>query len=73
MGYSAKHGTLALDGEKGKMSPFAQSVIDYIEEPKLDIRLFFGKVRDAVLARTGGQQEPWTYGSLPGELLVFKD
>jgi hypothetical protein len=32
----------------------------------------YGKVRDQVLERTKNVQEPFTYGSLPGEELYFK-
>jgi hypothetical protein len=32
----------------------------------------FSKVRDLVLQRTHNAQEPFTYGSLPGEELYFK-
>jgi hypothetical protein len=32
----------------------------------------FSKVRDQVLARTNNAQEPYAYGSLPGEKLYFK-
>jgi hypothetical protein len=32
----------------------------------------FRRVRDQVLARTNNAQEPFTYGSLPGEELYFK-
>jgi hypothetical protein len=34
----------------------------------LDIRLVMGRMRDLVLAKTGGAQEPFVYGSLGGPL-----
>jgi hypothetical protein len=36
------------------------------------INLLFRRVRDQVLARTNNGQEPFTYGSLPGEEFYFK-
>jgi hypothetical protein len=32
----------------------------------------FSKVRDSVLQKTKNKQNPFTYGSLPGEALYFK-
>jgi tetratricopeptide (TPR) repeat protein len=69
--YSAKHGTLALDGT-GKNSPFTEALLGFIEEPGLEIGLLFRKVRDEVRKKTEGQQEPFMYGSLSSELLYFK-
>jgi tetratricopeptide (TPR) repeat protein len=69
--YSARDGQLALDGE-GENSPFAQALIAHIGEPGLEINMLFRKVRDDVKSRTNGQQEPFTYGSLPAEELYFK-
>jgi hypothetical protein len=31
----------------------------------------FARVRDTVLEETHNTQEPFTYGSLPGEMLTF--
>ena len=42
-----------------------------IKDPDLDIRLMFARVRDTVLEQTHKTQEPFTYGSLPGEMLTF--
>ena len=38
----------------------------------MEIGLLFRKVRDTVFSDTDGQQEPFTYGSLPAEALFFK-
>jgi hypothetical protein len=66
VGYSARGGTLALDG-RGRNSPYAQAILRHIEEPGLEIGKLFRKVRDTVFEMTDGAQEPFTYGSLPGE------
>jgi tetratricopeptide (TPR) repeat protein len=69
--YAARGGTIADDGS-GEHSPFTQALLANMETPGLDIRIMFSKVRDQVLARTNNAQEPFTYGSLPGEELYFK-
>jgi hypothetical protein len=66
VGYAARGGTLALDGD-GRNSPYAQAILQHIEEPGLELGKLFRKVRDTVFSLTGGYQEPFTYGSLPGE------
>ena len=66
--YSAKAGTLAEDGP-GKHSPFAGALLEHMPTPGLDVRLMFGKVRDQVLITTRQRQEPYTYGSLTGDVV----
>jgi uncharacterized caspase-like protein len=68
--YSAKGGTVASDGT-GRNSPFMAGLLANIEEPGVDVSLMFRKVRDAVLKATGNVQEPFVYGSLPGEELYL--
>jgi hypothetical protein len=63
--FAAQEGTTAEDGD-GKHSPFASALLETLEEPGLDIRILFGKVRDTVMAATNNRQRPFTYGSLPG-------
>ena len=64
--YAAKEGTVAADGE-GRNSPYTAALLAHLEEPGLRVDLMFRKVRDAVLASTGGRQEPFIYSSLSGE------
>ena len=61
--YAAKGGTVAADGE-GRNSPYSEALLANLEEPGLEVGLMFRRVRDAVLASTGGRQEPFVYGSL---------
>ena len=68
--YAARDGTTALDGESN--SPFLEALVKHIGEPGLEINLLFRKVRDEVLAKTGRQQEPFTYGSLPAQPFFFR-
>lgn len=71
VGYSARGGTLALDGE-GRNSPYASALLAHLEEPGLEVGKMFRKVRDSVFKATEGYQEPFTYGSLPGSDLFLK-
>lgn len=68
--YAAKEGTLAIDGA-GNNSPYAAALVKHIATPELDVRLLFGRVRDDVIKATGGKQEPFIYGSLPGKRLFL--
>lgn len=70
--YSAKHGTIALDGASGANSPFAEALLTHLEEPGLELQFLFRKVRDRVLSATQRAQEPFLYGSLSSESLYFK-
>lgn len=72
VGYAARSGTLALDGE-GRNSPYAQAILAHIEEPGLELGKMFRKIRDTVYEATDGYQEPFTYGSLPGTDIFLKD
>jgi tetratricopeptide (TPR) repeat protein len=69
--YSARDGTTAMDGD-GPNSPFAEALVKYLTEPGLEIGLLFRKVHDAVYTKTGKQQEPFTYGSLPAQSFYFQ-
>ena len=63
--YAAKHGETALDGDSLN-SPFATALAREIRVPKVEVRRLFDIVRDDVWKATNRQQQPFTYGSLPG-------
>ena len=69
--FAAKHGQTALDGE-GEHGPFVQALTRRIATPGLEINKLFRLVHDDVLAATGRRQEPYVYGSLPGEDFYFQ-
>lgn len=70
--YAAKAGEIALDGEGGN-SPFVVALIEQLRRPGVEVGFLFRKVRDSVLKLTNNTQEPYTYGSLPGdEELYFR-
>jgi uncharacterized caspase-like protein len=69
--FAAKQGQTAADGS-GANSPFVSAMLQHIGEPGVDVNIFFRKVRDSVLSATANRQEPFVYGSLPGEALSFQ-
>jgi uncharacterized caspase-like protein len=68
--YAAKGGEIALDGA-GSNSPFVGALLKHLPTPGLEIGKLFRQVRDDVLAATSRKQEPFVYGSLPGEDFFF--
>lgn len=70
--YAAKEGTTASDGA-GRNSPYAAALIASLQQPDLEVGLMMRKVRDDVLASTGGKQEPFVYGSLSAEQIFLAD
>lgn len=64
--YAAKHGETAMDGDGSADSPFATALAREIRQPRVEIRKLFDIVRDDVWAATRHEQQPFTYGSLPG-------
>ena len=70
--YAARDGQVALDGKPGENSPYARALLKYLAEPGLELGNMFRKMRDEVLAETGGRQRPYEYGSLTSQQLFFK-
>jgi len=68
--YAAKAGSVSYDGD-GVNSPYATALIRHLAEPGVDIRIALGRVRDEVVAMTGGRQEPFIYGSLGGSTIAL--
>jgi len=68
--YATKHGTTAQDGEDAN-SPYAKALVEHMADPNVDIRVMFGRVRDSVRKSTNNQQDPFTYGSVGGDLHYF--
>ncbi|WP_051955907.1 tetratricopeptide repeat protein [Beijerinckia mobilis] len=68
--YSARDGQVAQDGD-GQHSPFTQAFLDNVVKPKLEIDMMFRRVRDEVITATNSRQEPFKYGSLPGDDFYF--
>lgn len=68
--YAAREGTTAEDGQ-GEHSPYTAALLENLGQPGLEVNFLFRKVRDQVLENTGGKQEPFTYGSLPGRQIFL--
>ncbi|MET0276794.1 MAG: caspase family protein [Pseudorhodoplanes sp.] len=69
--FAAKGGQTASDGDAGQRSPYVKAFLQHLQTPQLEIGLLFRRVRDDVLKATGKKQEPFIYGSLPGENFFF--
>ncbi|MCC6006083.1 MAG: caspase family protein, partial [Rhodobacteraceae bacterium] len=68
--YAAREGTVAADGTGQRNSPYTRALLDALEEPGVEVGLLFRRVRDRVMAATGGVQEPNVYQSL-GETAFY--
>jgi hypothetical protein len=68
--YAAKAGSISYDGD-GFNSPYATALLRHLAAPGVDIRIALGRVRDTVIAMTGGRQEPFIYGSLGGTTIAL--
>jgi uncharacterized caspase-like protein len=64
--YSTSPGAVARDG-KDRNSPYAASLISYLQEPGVQVEQMFKKVRIAVERETLGDQTPWESSSLVGD------
>ncbi|MEZ5812105.1 MAG: caspase family protein [Rhizobiaceae bacterium] len=70
--FAAAEGQLAQDGD-GRNSPFADALLDFMEQPGIEVNFLFRKVRDRVMADTGDRQQPFSYGSLPAREIYLKN
>jgi uncharacterized caspase-like protein len=61
---------VAQDGVGQRNSPFTRALLEHLSDPE-DIAVVLRKVREKVMASTGGKQQPWEYGSLTGGALVL--
>lgn len=68
--YATAADATASDGN-GNNSPFTQALLAHIDDPGLDVRLMFGRVRDEVRQATNNQQNPFVYASMGGENFAF--
>jgi uncharacterized caspase-like protein len=61
--YATQPGNVASDGD-GKNSPFTEGLLEYIEQPGLEIRDMLSYVRMRVIKETAEKQIPWDHSSL---------
>jgi uncharacterized caspase-like protein len=64
--YATSPGDVASDGT-GRNSPFTRGLLQWINEPAVEVRSMFGRVRQVVYDETKGQQVPWVNEALIGE------
>lgn len=65
--FATKHGNTALDGD-GQHSPYTQSLLQELGRAEgVEVEQMLRRVQQGVRKATGGQQEPWRYGSLDGD------
>ncbi len=69
--FSTRFDQLAYDGWTD-VSPFTQALVKHIEEPGLELDLFFRKVRDTVMELTADRQEPRTLDALGATPFYFR-
>lgn len=74
--YATATDAVAIDGVgggdgEGAHSPYTAALLQTLETPGLEIGRLFGRVRDRVIAATGGRQQPFTHGSLAGPPFYF--
>jgi uncharacterized caspase-like protein len=71
--FAAKSGKVALDPLDNGASPFATALAAGISTKGLEIGRLFRNLTDDVLRRTGGAQEPTTYGTFPKDDIFFRE
>ncbi|WP_048708245.1 caspase family protein [Microvirga massiliensis] len=67
--FATQPNNIALDGS-GRNSPFTQALLKHLKTPGLEIRAMLSRVRNDVIAATGGKQVPWENSSLTGEIVL---
>ncbi len=67
--YATAPGSTADDGEPGQNGIYTAELLKAMREPNLRIEEVFKKVRQGVLTRTGGRQNPWEASSLTGDFV----
>ena len=65
--YAAKDGEQAQDGDTQGHSPFASAFVSRLMIPGLEINKFFRLVTSDVMQATANRQQPFMYGSTPGD------
>ncbi len=64
--YATAPGAIAADGG-GRNSPFTAALLNWIEQPGLDVSRMFRRVRAEVVGQTDDRQWPWLRDALLGD------
>ena len=67
--YATAPDQVALDGA-GEHSPFTQALLEWIDQPGLEVGRVFRRVRERVIALTDGAQVPWVEEAVIGEFYL---
>lgn len=62
--FAAEQGHVAVDGEKGGLSPFTRALLECIDRPGLEVTEMMRLVRRSVREATNGKQVPWSNDAL---------
>ena len=65
--FATEPGSVALDGENTRNSPFTAALLDTMEQPGVHVGDMMIAVRNRVLKQTNGRQVPWEHSSLTGK------
>lgn len=68
--FATRDGGVAFDSDGSLNSPYTASLLKLLERDD-DIALLLREVRDEVIRKTNGKQEPWEYGALSSGRLVI--
>lgn len=70
--FATRDGGVAYDSDGSLNSPYTASLLKMLDRED-DIALLLREVRDEVVKKTNGKQEPWEYGALSsGRLVISK-
>ncbi len=64
--YATAPKMVALDGQ-GDHSPFSQALLEWIDQPNIEVGRLFRRVRERVMDITDDQQVPWVEEAVIGE------
>jgi uncharacterized caspase-like protein len=69
--YATDPGNVALEGDKGLLSPFTTALVAHMRTPGLSVAEMMGRVSAEVSLETQGRQTPWSVASLTAGLYQF--
>ena len=70
--FSTRPDDVAEDGS-GRNGTYTKHLLEYIDQPGLEIGMMLRQVRTKVKEETGGKQTPWENGSIEGMFYFNED
>ena len=71
--FATSPGQSAKENSSTGHGKYTEALLQYISLPRVPVETVFKKVREALVARTGGAQIPWEHTSLIGEFYLNSD